>query len=591
MIQDSRRAKSKDKKGLTATPSPEVNLLERVASDFFGPHEDIDFIKHRLKAHLWSGQELIHRALSNHRYVAVPSAHDVGKTFFAAALACEWIEEHEDGEAFVVSTAPTTPQVTAALWRNIEKFHRTRSLKGRITMGRIPEWKIGKMLVGYGRKPADYDETGFQGIHETYPLIIIDEAAGIPPLLWTAVDALATNENARVLAIGNPDDAHSTFAAICAPGSGWYVVRLDGLASPNFTEEEVKAASGLKDELGHPLTGNLYEYFVDNQIPFSKEKVPFALRQELLSPRWVGERMVGWGVHKTPDEIWITSALWEARVRGRFPTKNTEGLIPYSWIDQAIQRYKALEASQESHTVESIIGPRVFGVDVARTGADQTVVARRVNNVVLGFEKWTNQDTQVTAHRVAHRLDAYLDSRAMIDVVNVGAGTVDRLRELDYDVTAFNGQAGTDARDRSSEFGFTNTRSAAWYNLRELLDPSRPDCNLCLPEDDEMIADLTAPTWRVMPGGKIAVERKEDVKKRLRRSPDTGDALAMCLWQMGADMGEAIVVPYGGESPYVQSFTPTETEYVSGISEFEVPVAAMAGWGELLMDSDANDIY
>src|SRR3974390_1360446 len=234
-------------------------LLLGVARDWFNPDDpNADWPRTRLRAHLWTGQQAVRVSVKRNRYTAVPSAHDVGKSFSAASLACEWIDTHDLGEAFVVSTAPTSSQVNTILWREIERMHRKAGLAGVITMGRIPEWKVGKAQVGYGRKPSDYDETGFQGVHETFLLVIIDEADGIPEQLWHAVDSLATNVNARVLAIGNPNNPQSYFRTICRPGSGWNVIHLDGLTSPNFSEFEVKAASNRS--LAQGLTGDLYGF-------------------------------------------------------------------------------------------------------------------------------------------------------------------------------------------------------------------------------------------------------------------------------------------------------------------------------------------
>lgn len=95
----------------------------------------------------------------------------------------------------MVTTAPTTAQVEAILWRYIGAAHRKASLPRRITLD--AKWYIGQELVGYGRKPADYDQAAFQGIHERYVLVIIvlviiDEAGGVPKSIFDAVDALAT---------------------------------------------------------------------------------------------------------------------------------------------------------------------------------------------------------------------------------------------------------------------------------------------------------------------------------------------------------------------------------------------------------------
>ena len=415
-------------------------------------------------------------------------------------------------------------------------------------MGRVPEWKIGKELVGYGRKPADYDESGFQGIHQRYVLVIVDEAAGIPEQLWTAVDALATNESARVLAIGNPDEANSRFRYMCMPGSGWNCIRLDGLRSPNFREDEVRVVSGIPGQ-----TGNLYQYMLDQRIPFTDEKIPYDLRQMLLAPRWVAERMVSWGVTQTSDGEWSESPLWQSRVRAQFPEDTSEkGVIPLSWVRQAMDRGREIQESGMPD--EEMVGAHVFGVDVARYGEDETAVSERRGRHVLSVERIGHQDTQTTALRVAARMDAITNANAtnamaVVDVIGVGGGVVDRLRELNHEVVSFNASERTDMTDSHGEFTFPNVRSAAWWNLREMLDPQNPN-PISLPDDEILAAELSTPRWRILAGAKIQVEPKEDTKKRIRRSPDSADSVVMSFFYFGVDSGNAFVFDFGGESEY-----------------------------------------
>jgi hypothetical protein len=124
-----------------------------------------------------------------------------------------------------------------------------------------------------------------------------------------------------------------------------------------------------------------------------------------------------------------------------------------------------------------------------------------------------------------------LDGRAIIDVIGLGAGVYDRLREVGARPLAYTGSGKAQVRDRSGKFGFTNVRSAAYWNLRELLDPAYEPV-LALPPDDLMISDLTTPRWEVTSGvpPKIKVEPKEKVVERLGRSPDRGDSIAMAMW-------------------------------------------------------------
>ncbi len=120
---------------------------------------------------------------------------------------------------------------------------------------------------------------------------------------------------------------------------------------------------------------------------------------------------------------------------------------------------------------------------------------------------------------------------AIIDVTGLGAGVYDRLVEVHARPLGYVGAGKTSRRDRSGKLGFTNVRSAAYWNLRELLDPGY-EPSLALPPDDLMISDLTSPRWEITSGTppKIKIEIKEDVVARLGRSPDRGDAVAMVMW-------------------------------------------------------------
>lgn len=525
------------------------DILQRAADRHFGPvysSDPVAWARDKAKVFLWSKQAEIARSVRENRYTAVRSSHDGGKSFGASVLTAWWLDTHPIGEAFVVTTAPTATQVSAILWREIEKLHRKAKLRGRVNMGNVPEWYIDKELIAYGRKPSDYDESGFQGVHSRYPLIIADEACGIPAQLWNAIDALATNDNARVLAIGNPDDSSSQFKTICDPGSGWNVIELDGLRTPNFTQENVSEFP------------ELFRFMVDHDIPFSTEQVDAVLREHLLSVRWVHERMQRWGVRRkvnedTGLEEWTTSSLWESKVRGRFPTDSTEGLVPLGWIEAANRRWVDM-----IRTIESQPGARHFGVDVARFGQDDTVLATRQGSVIDKLERYGQQDTMATANIVHNKLK-HPRSQAAIDVIGIGAGVVDRLRELGDEVVGFNAGASAEGlTDHSGEWKFRNLRSAVLWNVRDLLDPAY-GADLALPPDDLLTADLTSLRWKAQ-GDKLVVEPKEDFIKRIGRSPDSGDAVAIVCWrhtgadttekavvvQYGAGMGSRLAVPWGG---------------------------------------------
>ena len=135
-----------------------------------------------------------------------------------------------------------------------------------------------------------------------------------------------------------------------------------------------------------------------------------------------------------------------------------------------------------------------------------------------------------TTGRIKVLLDRFRKP-AVIDVIGIGAGVVDRLREMGYDdlVVPFNAAERTDFKDQSGLLGMVNKRAAVWWHMRELLDPSSGHA-VALPPDDELIGDLTAPRSRPVSGGKIMVESKGDIRVRLGRSTDAGDAVVMAFW-------------------------------------------------------------
>jgi hypothetical protein len=91
-------------------------------------------------------------------------------------------------------------------------------------------------------------------------------------------------------------------------------------------------------------------------------------------------------------------------------------------------------------------------------------------------------------------------------------------------------------RTKDNQLKFFNMRTEVHWRFREALDPDQEGgSSICLPPDRELLADLTAPTYEVKPGGIIAVESKEKLVKRLGRSPNRGDAVLMA-WHSGAKM-------------------------------------------------------
>jgi hypothetical protein len=187
------------------------------------------------------------------------------------------------------------------------------------------------------------------------------------------------------------------------------------------------------------------------------------------------------------------------------------------------------------------------GVDIARSDlGDKTVIARRQGNTITQLDRYSIADTMPIVGKVKGILERYTHAYAMVDVIGIGSGPVDRLRELFpvKRILAFNASEGTNLKDRGKELEFSNCRSAAWWNMRELLDPAY-DSDLALPPCDMLTGDLTAPKrGKDTSSGKITVESKKDIKKRLGRSTDDGDAVVMAFFPKRRQVEETPVESY-----------------------------------------------
>ncbi len=197
-------------------------------------------------------------------------------------------------------------------------------------------------------------------------------------------------------------------------------------------------------------------------------------------------------------------------------------VIPTEWIEAAQQRWRAGAGRGIAMTA--------IGLDVAQGGSDYTVVAARHGGWYAPLIRKPGYDTR-NGSAVAAMVVAVRRDRCPV-VVDVGGGwggdTVARLKDNGIPVVGFNGANASQAKTKDRQLAFFNKRAEAWWRMREELDPDQ-DCGsiLALPPDASVKADLAAPRWELTARG-IKIEDKDEIRKRLGRSPDEGDAIVMC---------------------------------------------------------------
>jgi hypothetical protein len=303
-------------------------------------------------------------------------------------------------------------------------------------------------------------------------MIVIDEECGVNKALFDAADSLATNEDARVLAIGNPDDPSSHFAEVCKPGSGWNSIHIGYADTPNFTGEPVAPEVG----------------------------------KALISKVWVDERRSRWGEQ---------SPVFISKVLGEFPADAQDAVVPGSWA------FRCKNMPWEDPAVL----PNEGGLDVG-AGGDESVFMQRLGNKLI--EHWSdrNPDTMATADR-AHSTCMRLGIENLkIDTIGIGKGVADQLKRLaagKYRITPVHVGEKSDNPAR-----YPRLRDQLWWELgRELSEDGGWDLSAM---SDDFIAQLTAPKYEYDSSRRIKVEPKEDTIARIGNSPDKADAALLAFY-------------------------------------------------------------
>lgn len=197
-------------------------------------------------------------------------------------------------------------------------------------------------------------------------------------------------------------------------------------------------------------------------------------------------------------------------------------IIPTQWVIEAQNRWNPDGWRGLMMTAQ--------GLDIG-AGRDETVLASRYGGWYAPLETVKGEIAKDPAHAaslvIRHR------KHGCPIVVDVGGGfggaSLVLFKENGIECRQFNGAATSAERTKDGALQFVNKRAEAWWRFREELDPGQEGGSaIALPPDPQLRADLTAPTWELKTRG-IQVESKEDIKKRLGRSPDRGDAVVMAL--------------------------------------------------------------
>ena len=199
---------------------------------------------------------------------------------------------------------------------------------------------------------------------------------------------------------------------------------------------------------------------------------------------------------------------YEQEYECSFEASGDNNLISLSLVRESVKRSPAQE--------DYLFAPKVMGVDVARYGDDRSSICKRQGLVAFKPRVFRSISNMELAAQVARDIDRWKPNACFIDGGR-GEGVIDRLRQLGYDVQEI--QFG----GRPTNPRYRDRRAEMWDGMKQWLEQGG-----ALPDDEELVHDLVVPFYtHKNAAGKLQLEAKEDIKKRVKRSPDVGDALAL----------------------------------------------------------------
>lgn len=404
--------------------------------------------------------EFLEALAAGERKISIRSGHGTGKST-AASWAMLWFLLMRFPNKVVV-TAPTSGQLFDALFAELKRWvnELPPALKEGLTVksDRIEFNAAPSEAFISARTSRAETPEALAGVHSDNVMLVVDEASGVPEKVFEAAAGSMSGHSAVTIMLSNPTRSSGTFFESQTRLSGsWWTRRWSCVDSP------------------------------------------------LVSDEFVDEMRLRYGEE---------SNAYRIRVLGEFPLADDDTIIPFHLVESAVNRDVL---SDEDAGV-------VWGLDVARFGSDKTALARRQGQVISEVSRWQGLDLMQTVGRVKAEYDGLPTNlrprEIMVDVIGMGGGVVDRLRELGLPVRGVNV---SEAPSMGSSY--TNLRAELWFKMRGWLEQRGAK----LPKDDQLIAELTSIRYSFVSSGKMKAESKDEMRKRGLPSPDLADAVCLTL--------------------------------------------------------------
>jgi phage terminase large subunit len=463
---------------------PAKNSQQTTADILLQLHGDpVLFVQSVLQAEPQGWQRTALENIRDNDRVAIRSGHGVGKTAFLSWVILWWVTTHYPCK--VACTANSASQLEQVLWPEIYKWMQNMPKGFQAEL----DFKSDKVVLKnapdsfvVARTSRRENPEALQGFHSPNMLFIIDEASGVPDIIFEVGQGAMSTKGAKTVMVGNPTS-----------GTGFFADAFDG--GGRWTTQTVSCEDA-----------------------------------DYVDPAFIEDMKRQYGED---------SNIYRVRVLGLPPESDDDSLIPRHLVEAACQR-----------EVDAMMVAPLWGLDPARYGDDRTALAkRRGNALVEPVKSWRGKDTMETVGLVLAEYEAtpFMDrpSEILVDSIGIGAGVVDRLRELGMPARGVNV-----AESPALGTRYQKLRDELWFRCREWFEAR--DCSM--PDQEELIHELTAARFSILSSGKFKAEGKDQMKKRGLKSPDLADAFILTFGSQAVRAaGSVNAYGYSGDLNYGNS--------------------------------------
>lgn len=453
-------------------------MLSNEAVLYYADHP-VEFVEDIIGAKPDEQQAKILRSLAVNQMTSVRSGHGVGKST-VEAWAVIWFMTTRPFPK-IPCTAPTQHQLFDILWAEVSKWLRhNKALANELVWTKEKVYMKGHPEEWFAVARTASVPDALQGFHAEDVLYIIDEASGVSDIIFEPVLGSLSTPGAKLLMCGNPTQLSGFFYESHTKNRNSYATfHIDGRNSSRVSQDFVQTIIDMYGE---------------------------------------------------------DSDVFRVRVAGEFPLQEDDIFIPLSLVEKsAMTEYKPRGVPSLVH----------ISCDVARFGDDKTVIGYKTDEKVTFYKKRQGQDTMKTAddivilgEELVQRYKLAEPIPVKIDDGGVGGGVVDRLRQIKKNdperfwwLEVYPVKFGQRIKHKFFYDSTTYMMSVVKRLLQPFDEEGRPKpIELILPDDNDLVAQLSGRKYGLTDQSKIRVESKDAMKKRGMPSPDEADCvLLLCL--------------------------------------------------------------